>query len=159
MKISKYQPQYEREVIDLILDIQTNEFDISITEDQQPDLQDIPNFYQKGKGNFWISRHQDKVVGTISLLDIDNGLVALRKMFVHPEFRGREYGISSALLSHALKWAQSSGVESIYLGTTAKFVAAHKFYEKNSFVEIPKSVLPDTFPVMDVDSKFYMYTF
>jgi hypothetical protein len=50
-------------------------------------------------------------------------------------------------------------VFAIYLGTTAEFIAAHKFYEKNGFTEVPKANLPETFPVMAVDTKFYMYAF
>ncbi|KGK43314.1 GNAT family acetyltransferase [Nitrincola sp. A-D6] len=157
--ISEYKPENRRAVIDLILHIQNNEFGIPITEDQQPDLQDIQRFYQHGDGNFWISLHQDTIVGTISLLDIGNGESALRKMFVRSEFRGQEYGVSSSLLHHALSFARSNGVERIYLGTTAQFLAAHRFYEKNGFVEIAQSRLPVSFPIMAVDSRFYMYAF
>ena len=49
IEISEYTPDDRRAVIDLILDIQNNEFGIAITEEQQPDLQDIPSFYQHGK--------------------------------------------------------------------------------------------------------------
>jgi len=159
MEISEYLPENEREVIDLILNIQTNEFEISITEAQQPDLQDIPNFYQHGKGNFWVCKNENSVVGTISLLDIGNGIAALRKMFVHQKFRGKEYGVSASLLRHALNRAESNCVESVYLGTTAQFLAAHRFYEKNGFTEVSVTELPITFPVMAVDTKFYIYTF
>jgi predicted N-acetyltransferase YhbS len=41
------------------------------------------------------------------------------------------------------------------LGTTAKFLAAHRFYEKNGFREIAQTELPASFPVMTVDTKFY----
>lgn len=157
--ISEYKPENRGAVIDLILHIQNSEFGIPITEDQQPDLQDIPQFYQHGIGNFWVSLHQDTVVGTISLLDIGNGESALRKMFVRSEFRGKEHGVSSSLLHRVLSCARSNEVKSIYLGTTARFLAAHKFYEKNGFVEIPRSRLPSSFPIMAVDSKFYMYAF
>ena len=159
MDVLEYEPKNERDVIDLILDIQTNEFGIQINEDQQPDLKNIPNIYQKGNGNFWVSIHQNNVIGTISLLDIGNDQVALRKMFVHLGFRGKEFGISSALLRQALKYAREKSVKSVYLGTTAEFIAAHKFYEKNGFVEVSKVDLPAKFPVMAVDSKFYVYAF
>jgi RimJ/RimL family protein N-acetyltransferase len=46
-------------------------------------------------------------------------------------------------------------VTEIYLGTTAEFLAAHRFYEKNGFKEIAKSQLPPAFPIMAVDTKFY----
>lgn len=159
MEILEYQSEYKKAVIDLILNIQTNEFGIAITEEQQPDLQNIPQFYQHGNGNFWISLHENNVVGTISLLDIGNNEVALRKMFVHPNFRGKEYGVSSSLLAHALNFAKSHKVKNIYLGTTAQFLAAHRFYEKHDFIEVSKTKLPSSFPIMAVDSKFYRYAF
>lgn len=34
-------------------------------------------------------------------------------------------------------------------------LAAHRFYEKNGFRELARSELPERFPVMAVDSKFY----
>ena len=43
----------------------------------------------------------------------------------------------------------------ILLGTTEKFLAAQRFYEKNGFTEIQKDALPPKFPVMTVDVKFY----
>lgn len=159
MEILEYQPQYKRAVIDLILQIQVKEFGIDITEEQQPDLNTIPAFYQHGKGNFWVSIIDDTIVGTVSLLDIGNDEVALRKMFVHPKYRGKKYGVSSSLLKNALNFANSHEVRRVYLGTTSKYLAAHRFYEKNGFIEVSKDILPKTFPVMAVDTKFYMYAF
>ena len=48
------------------------------------------------------------------------------------------------------------GITEVFLGTTDKFLAAHRFYEKKGFRELPKADLPSTFPVMAVDSKFYV---
>src|SRR5262245_29040638 len=82
----------------LIVGIQRGEFGIQITYDQQPDLKDIPGFYQQGTGNFWVARSGSTVVGTISLKDIGNAQVALRKMFVDAAHRGREAGVAQTLL-------------------------------------------------------------
>jgi hypothetical protein len=46
-------------------------------------------------------------------------------------------------------------IRDIFLGTTPHFLAAHRFYEKNGFCEIAKSALPASFPVMEIDTKFY----
>jgi hypothetical protein len=46
-------------------------------------------------------------------------------------------------------------VREIYLGTTARFLPAHRFYEKNGFREITRSELAERFPVIAVDTKFY----
>lgn len=155
MQIVPFSAELEAEVIDLIVGIQRGEFGIDIDADRQPDLRSIPAFYQLGAGNFWVARVDERVVGTISLLDIGQGQGALRKMFVHPEFRGPEIGAARSLLGALLEWAGEHSIHDVFLGTTAVFRAAHRFYEKNGFVEIPKLGLPPTFPIMDVDTRFY----
>ena len=104
IEIRPFSPVYEQQVIDLIVAIQRKEFNISITADDQPDLKNIPEYYQKGNGNFWVALHNDKVVGTVSLLDIGGSLVALRKMFVNLDYRGHEIGAAQKLLETSLNW-------------------------------------------------------
>lgn len=155
--IEKYREAYKNEIIDLILDVQRNEFQIPITREDQPDLNDIPNFYQTGTGNFWVAISNGKVVGTISLLDIENNQAALRKLFVNPAYRGSHYNTAKLLLLTLIEWAAEHKIEEIFLGTTAKFLAAHRFYEKNGFCQIQKEKLPAAFSIMKVDTKFYYY--
>lgn len=155
-RIELFHPRYATYVGELILNIQREEFQIPITLDEQPDLADIPGFYQRGNGNFWVALDEDRVVGTISLLDIGNNQVALRKMFVHPDYRGAKIGTAKTLLDAVLHWSETKGVKEIYLGTTAKFLAAHRFYAKYGFTEIDKQVLPPAFPIMAVDTKFFV---
>jgi len=158
LKVKEYSAKYKNEIIALILNIQNNEFDIAITSDQQPDLHRIQDYYQTGRGNFWVAVKAGNVIGTISLIDIGNSQAALRKMFVHKDYRGSIHGTANHLLSELLDWSKSKSIQEIYLGTTSKFRAAHRFYEKNHFIEIEKSMLPKNFPVMEVDTKFYKLT-
>jgi GNAT superfamily N-acetyltransferase len=148
---------FQQEILELILNIQLVEFKIPISAEDQPDLAQIPGFYQTGDGNFWVATTGGKVVGTISLKDIGQKSCALRKMFVHPDHRGPRHLVATRLLDTLLGWCRQRGVRNIYLGTTSKYLAAHRFYEKNGFLEIPKEGLPDSFPVMKVDTKFYHY--
>jgi N-acetylglutamate synthase-like GNAT family acetyltransferase len=157
VEIAPFSPAHGEMVVDLIVGIQRNEFNIPITIHDQPDLLAIPEFYQKGNGNFWVALARGEVVGTISLLDIGNGQVALRKMFVAKTYRGGKTATAQQLLNQALNWSRGQGIEGIFLGTTAKFKAAHKFYEKSGFLLIPKNRLPQSFPVMAVDTRFYTY--
>jgi N-acetylglutamate synthase-like GNAT family acetyltransferase len=145
------------QVIALISHIQQNEFNIPITPEEQPDLKDIDNFYQTKNGNFWVALHEEAVVGAIALLDIGHKQAALRKMFVKAEYRGKEIGTAGMLLETLLDWAENRNLREIYLGTTPKFLAAHRFYEKNNFILVPKENLPPAFPVMTVDTRFYKY--
>jgi N-acetylglutamate synthase-like GNAT family acetyltransferase len=155
--IQSYTDDCKGAVINVILSIQQNEFGIPITLKDQLDLEDIPNFYQKNKGNFWIAKINDEVVGTVALLDIGNDCGALRKMFVKAEYRGREFGVGQSLLNTVLQWGKENQFKKTLLGTTEKFIAAQRFYEKNGFLEIDKKLLPPEFPMMQVDVKFYEY--
>ena len=139
----------------MILPIQQEEFAISITAEDQPDLLAITDFYQTGTGGFWVAKAAGRVVGTIGLKDIGNSHSALRKMFVATYYRGSSSGTARRLLTTLLTAAESRGIATIFLGTTDKFVAAHRFYEKNGFAEVRRQELPDTFPLMAVDTKFY----
>src|SRR5690349_1562786 len=116
--IREFRSEDEEQVKDLIVGIQTQEFSISITAENQPDLSQIPSFYQTNHGNFWVAVHNQKVIGTVALLDIGNQQVALRKMFVAKDFRGKDVGVAQRLLDQVFHWSQEKGVIEIYLGTT-----------------------------------------
>jgi GNAT superfamily N-acetyltransferase len=158
IRIQTFSPSCQQEVIDLILSIQQNEFGVAITLEAQPDLKNIPGFYQRDAGNFWVAIIENKIVGTIALLGIGNNRGALRKMFVHQRYRGKEWGVGQQLLNSLSKWSGQNNIKEILLGTTEKFIAAQRFYEKNGFEEIDKQLLPKEFPVMEVDVKFYTLT-
>jgi len=142
----------------LIVGIQRDEFQIPITLEDQPDLQDIPAFYQRGAGNFWVAVAESEVVGTVALLDLGNHQGALRKMFVHANYRGSGHGVSARLLDTLLEWSAARGMKEVFLGTTEKFRAAHRFYERNDFQLIAAEELPPGFPKMAVDTRFYRRT-
>lgn len=154
--IKEYAEEYKNEIIELILDIQQNEFHIPITREDQPDLDSIPTSYLSGNGNFWFAIDNGHVVGTIGLIDIGNRQAALRKMFVNRTYRGKG-NTAKLLLQTLINWSRMRDVEEIYLGTTEKFMAAHRFYEKFGFIRIDKEQLPASFPLMKVDTRFYSY--
>ena len=155
--VKEYSYENQAQVVDLILQIQQQEYNIPITKDDQPDLFTIEEYYRKGNGNFWVALYDKNVVGTISLLDIGNNQVALRKMFVNKEYRGATYKTASLLLDTAITWAKERPIKAVFLGTTPQFLAAHRFYEKNGFISIGLNELPENFPVLQVDKKFYMF--
>jgi N-acetylglutamate synthase-like GNAT family acetyltransferase len=153
--VQVYTEGYRQQVCDLILHIQRNEFGVPITLEDQPDLSTIPSFYQKGTGNFWIALCDEKVVGTIALIDIGHAETALRKMFVHQDFRGGEFQTGQRLLDTAIRWMEERQVQAVTLGTLEKFTAAQRFYRRNEFEEVAKEDLPSYFPRMPLDNKFF----
>jgi len=154
--VVEYVDKYEQAVIDLILHIQQKEFNVPVTIQDQPDLQNIPSFYKKGNGNFWVALDGDKVVGTIGIIDFGDDQLALRKMFVHRDHRGKENGAAQLLLDELKGWCRQKKVKSVFLGTIDSMHAASRFYRKNGFTELLKTELPGTFPLMQVDNMFFM---
>lgn len=155
--IVPFSPAHQEGVVALISGIQRGEFGLAITPQDQPDLMDIPGFYVDGRlgpGGFWVGLDEaGAVAGCIALLNIGGGQGALRKMFVASGQRGT--GLAAALLETLVAWCAGAGVGQLYLGTTDRFLAAHRFYEKHGFTRLHKANLPPTFPVMVVDSVFY----
>ena len=159
VSIIEYNNAYQSSIVNLILHIQQNEFGVEVTLQDQPDLMAINDFYRKGKGNFWIAVENEKLLGTVGLIDMQDGNLALRKMFVEANSRGKEKSVALLLLQTVLAWCKQKGVKNIYLGTVEILKAAHRFYEKNGFVKIEAANLPVSFPRMAVDTLFYQYSF
>ncbi|MEP7317676.1 MAG: GNAT family N-acetyltransferase [Panacibacter sp.] len=155
MTIEVYDKKYQQQVIDLILSIQQNEFNVPVTINDQPDLFNVENFYCSKNGNFWIAVHNKNVIGTITLIDIDNNQSCLRKMFVHAAYRGREKETGQLLLDTLITWCKEKDIREIYLGTIERLEAAIRFYKRNNFVEVDKNTLPENFPIMKVDTHFF----
>lgn len=144
-----------RAVIDLILEIQRNEFGLDIQAQDQPDILDVASYYQTGAGNFWVALAHGEVVGTIALRDIGNRQGALRKMYVKATHRGKEHAVAARLLERLVQSATDAGMQDLYLATTEQFAAALHFYEKNGFVGIPLQALPEAFPRIPQETRFY----
>jgi len=52
MKIIKYEQKYQPQIISLILHIQNEEAKINLHIEDQPDLLDIPKYYENNGGEF-----------------------------------------------------------------------------------------------------------
>lgn len=155
VRILPFEQRWQEEIGQMVISIQRDEFHVPITLEEQPDLLKIAEFYGKGKSNFWVALHGDRVVGSIGLIDIGNEQAAIRKMFVAAEFRGKEKGVARELFANVVEYCKVHGIKQIFLGTVEALKAAQRFYLKNNFVEIPADALPDSFPRMEIDTRFF----
>ncbi|MDI1303833.1 MAG: GNAT family N-acetyltransferase [bacterium] len=146
--------EYADAVIDLILNIQQNEFNVPITLEDQPDLLEISNFYHQSGGCFWGAFIDGELVGTIALVKYDNEAGAIRKMFVKKVYRGKELFIAQQLLDTLIAYSKENDLKHLYLGTVSILEAALRFYERNNFIRIEKEALPEAFPLMGADNVF-----
>lgn len=154
MKIIEYDRKFKSEIIDLILDIQNNETGIGLSIEEQPDLLDIPNAYEKNGGEFLIAVDQDHVIGTIALMMKENQCCILKKFFVRADYRNQKIGL--ALYKTLLEYALSKKTRYIVLDTPSVADASHRFYEKSGFRRISRNELPVPYDYPDRDSYLYM---
>ena len=154
--ITPYRDEFNAQVIDIVTSTQ-REFNVPVTLDDQPDLKKIPEIYQQKGGNFWVALDGDNVIGTIALIDRGEHTGVLRKMFVRPNYRGKEKGISKRLLDTLMDWAREQDIRDIYLGTNTLLPAAPRFYEKNGFQLVENDILPPQVEAirMKVDNRHY----
>lgn len=153
LQITEFEGRYRDCVADLVVGIQRDEFGFDVSKSQQADLLDISGYYFAGAGNFWLALDEGSVIGTIGLLDLGDGIGSLRKMFVRPEYRGT--GAARQLLDRLLAHAQAARFRQIVLGTTSRYHAAQRFYEKSGFRIVTPESLPDNFPRFDIEDLFY----
>ena len=69
MEIITYRDEYKQQIIDLILHIQNDEAKINLSLEEQPDLLDIPVYYEKDGGEFWLAIENGTVIGTLALMN------------------------------------------------------------------------------------------
>ena len=154
MEIKTYSENYKVEIISLILEIQNDEAGINLSLQEQPDLLDISQSYQRNGGEFWIALNDNKIIGTIGLMKKEQQCAILKKFFVKKEFRTQKVGL--ALYNELLTFAKSLDVQHIILDTPSVALASHKFYQKAGFRRINIEELPVSYSYPDRDSIIYM---
>lgn len=153
VRIEEFSDEYAGPANRLVIEILTHEFGFTEAAAPQPDLLDIGKHYGAGSSRFWVALEGAELVGTVGFVDLGNGLGLLRKMFVDQRHRGS--GTAQLLLDVLLSWARTHRFTQIYLGTNAKFQAAHRFYEKHGFAEVPAEQLPKVIPRIQLRDRFF----
>jgi len=144
-----------KQIMAMIETIQRNEFFIPIS----PDINDgilraEEEYYYHNTSNFWYAiDDQGSVIGCIGLKKINVKEGEIKKFFVDQRYRGK--GVAQKLMDVLFKAALKHNFETLYLGTTDKFLAAQRFYEKHGFSRISKEELPSEFVLCPVDSVFF----
>jgi len=86
-------------------------------------------------GMIFYAKYNNKIVGTVSLLKIDETTFELSKMAVTDGVQG--LGIGKKLLEHCIVVAQQKKIKKLLLYSNRKLLPAIYLYEKYGFEEVP----------------------
>lgn len=86
-------------------------------------------------GMIFYAQYNNKIVGTVSLLKINDTTFELTKMAVSDGNQG--LGIGKKLMEHCLNKAKDKGIHKLILYSNRKLFPAIHLYESFGFIEIP----------------------
>jgi len=91
----------------------------------------LAEFAMQGAGRLWIAERDNRVVGSVAMVDARAGEGQLRWFLLVPEVRGS--GLGHRLLETALVYGRERGFGRIFLWTFADLAAARGLYERAGF--------------------------
>ncbi len=110
-------------------------FDLCFQSFEQ-ELRDLPGRYAAPRGRLMLARVDGSTAGCVALKPLDADVCEMKRLYVRPQFRGRQLG--RALASRVIEEARSAAYQSIRLDTIAGAMdPAIALYRSMSFCEIP----------------------
>ncbi|MGH7391578.1 MAG: GNAT family N-acetyltransferase [Candidatus Rokuibacteriota bacterium] len=110
-------------------------------EDWDRDLRDIAGHYGDTGGAFWVLLDDGRVVGTVAMVPLDPVTVEMKRVYLHPDYRGR--GLGRALLEHAMGWAAAAGHRAVVAWSDVRLIHAHPVYDRLGFHRIGERTVDD----------------
>ena len=82
-----------------------------------------------------VERSTGRWIGSMRAARVDDGRTSLIGVYVTPAFRGRQCGVTDALLDRVEAWARADGVDRFYLQVHGENPRARAFYRRRGYVE------------------------
>jgi ribosomal protein S18 acetylase RimI-like enzyme len=133
VRIIPFSPDLKEEIKTLNVEWLKKYFKVEAKDEQM--LSDPQGEIIDKGGMIFYAKYNNKIVGTISLLKIDETTFELSKMAVNDSVQG--LGIGQKLLEHCLKIAEQNGIKKLLLYSNRKLLPAIYLYIKFGFQEVP----------------------
>jgi putative acetyltransferase len=91
----------------------------------------LPAPYLAPRGALWVAWSNGSGVGCLALHELTPEIAELKRMYVHPDARGR--GVARRLTEHAIANAAERGYARLRLGTLTSMNAAQRLYASLGF--------------------------
>lgn len=98
------------------------------------ELADLEIKYGLPNGRLYLLYYDNNLAGCIGLRKLDNDSCEMKRLYVRPDFRGKQLG--DYLVKRIISDAKKIGYKSILLDTIPFLLSAIKLYKKYGFYEI-----------------------
>lgn len=133
MKISPFRPQYAEDFKELNLEWLRHFFVVEPHDEEV--LGDPEKYIIEPGGKIFFVEDEGKIVATVALMKMEDGVFELTKMAVSPEVRGKKIG--QQLMAHTLEYARSQNWDKLIIYSNRRLENAIYIYKKFGFKEIP----------------------
>ncbi len=137
LRIINYHDQYKEDLKRLTLEWLEKGF---LVEPEDWKFIDNPTHYVLNDGGFiFLAQYGNEIVGTVSLIKIDNQNYELAKLAVAENYQGLKFG--KQLVQLAIDKCKGLAAKKVILYSARKLEAAYNLYEGFGFVEVQQNKL------------------
>ncbi|MHA6280240.1 GNAT family N-acetyltransferase [Salinimicrobium sp. CAU 1759] len=133
MEIISYEPQYAEDFKNLNIEWLEKYFWVEPHDEEV--LGKPEKYIIDPGGTIFFVLENEKIIGTVALMKIEEGIFELTKMAVVPAAQGKNVG--QQLMQHTLDYARSKGWKKLIIFSNRKLENAIHIYKKYGFLEIP----------------------
>ncbi len=136
MQIRIFKKGDEEAVRNLISSILNGEFHMERKAYAETDLEKIQEIYSGSRNVFFVGEVNRHIVATVAVKEDDKNTALLRRLFVDPAYRGKQYG--SLLLDEVLRFCRKKGYKKVVFRGAAGMKAAASLAQKKGFSEVER---------------------
>lgn len=140
-KIRKIASSDSESVKNLINGIMNGEFPSESPAYAYEDLDNLSEHYGGDREIFLVAEKDGQIVGTVAVKEDGKDVALLRRVFVHPDYRGKGYG--AKLMSKAMDFCFEHNYKTVTFRGTGRMRDAVNLCLKNGFKEDDVSELGD----------------
>lgn len=133
MEIISFEPKYAKDFRELNIEWLEKYFWVEPHDEEV--LGKPEKYIIEPGGNIFFVRENGKIIGTVALMKIEDGVFELTKMAVVPAAQGKKIG--QKLMAHTIEFAKSQGWKKLIIWSNRKLENAIYIYFKFKFTEIP----------------------
>ena len=141
MSIRIFREKDSHAVRELVNTILFKEFPLSRKVYRLDDLDAISRAYGGPRDVFYVVEDDGRIIGTVGVKEDTRQIALLRRVYVHPECRGK--GVGSQLISAAIQFCKKEGYRQVVFRSTDQMRDAIRLCLRNGFTEEEKLNLGD----------------